>query len=541
MTNLTKRVEKEIDQKAEAAENIMENSLEMTDNFIYEALYDESKQSASQLYQSLMNETDPEKLLSTRAVFVSLINGIISWSKMVDFIMIYTQRADSPAWLEAGSADSYRSRQNIKEYVAARIEQNQEYKLVRYEIYQGQDKTYMLRVMKIEGSYLIVGVSENVLLKTFESLCNYEDSIAYGSLENGQIRMSTKPLGNNVNVKEVGSYVKIDRKSYLVTGYDSSRTGYRFGVLVSRSSIMKDTWIFQVVFLIVGVSLVVLIPLSFHYLYRNVIVPIREFSDTMAEISGGEMDSMMDERQQLVELSAFAKTFNDMLEQIKDLKIQTYEEKLAKQKASMNYLMLQIKPHFYANALNIIYSLAERKDYETIQKISKAIVNYSRYMFQDANELVELSKEIMHVRDFMEIQEIRYMMQVECRIDVPEEIQSALIPPFLLQTFVENSVKHAFTTKRNCMIYVKAHLDEEKEYLFIEIRDNGIGYSEEILQQNPKDINEEGHIGFSNICRRLQLIYEEKARIKLLNDNGAVTYITIPYIAVDNMIFEDDF
>lgn len=304
---------------------------------------------------------------------------------------------------------------------------------------------------------------------------------------------------------------------------------------------MKDTWIFQVVFLIVGVSLVVLIPLSFHYLYRNVIVPIREFSDTMAEISGGEMDSMMDERQQLVELSAFAKTFNDMLEQIKDLKIQTYEEKLAKQKASMNYLMLQIKPHFYANALNIIYSLAERKDYETIQKISKAIVNYSRYMFQDANELVELSKEIMHVRDFMEIQEIRYMMQVECRIDVPEEIQSALIPPFLLQTFVENSVKHAFTTKRNCMIYVKAHLDEEKEYLFIEIRDNGIGYSEEILQQNPKDINEEGHIGFSNICRRLQLIYEEKARIKLLNDNGAVTYITIPYIAVDNMIFEDDF
>ena len=53
--------------------------------------------------------------------------------------------------------------------------------------------------------------------------------------------------------------------------------------------------------------------------------------------------------------------------------------------------------------------------------------------------------------------------------------------------------------------------------------------------------SEEGHIGLTNVYKRLKLIYEEKADIKLYNDSGAVAVIQIPYIAVDNMELEDDF
>lgn len=71
------------------------------------------------------------------------------------------------------------------------------------------------------------------------------------------------------------------------------------------------------------------------------------------------------------------------------------------------------------------------------------------------------------------------------------------------------------------------------------IRDNGTGYPEELLASDWKHEGEEGHIGLTNVCRRLRLIYGEKADIRLFNERGAVTMIRIPYIAMDGMTEEE--
>lgn len=536
---LTNRAEESIQKSISIASNGIEDSLEIVDSFIFEALYSSTTQSTSQLYNALENETEPVALAEVRSTVVSSLRSIVTWSDMIDFIMLYTDRSDESAWIETGTVDSYLSRREVKEYLLDKIKNDEVKQLERYMICNGKQDNYMVRLIKIKGSYLVVGVSQREILSSLQKSSYNLDSISFAADQTGSVIYATEKIASNVQKDNEGKYVKIDKAKYLQTGCVSEKTGYYFGVLTSRTSIVADIWIFRIVFFVLFLVLSIVVPISFYIIYRYVEKPIEKLSETMNQISEGELDITVEDRTQISELSQFVSTFNYMIERIKKLKIEKYEGKLEAQKATLQYLQLQIKPHFYANVLNIIYSLAEQKDYETIQKISKAIVSYSRYMFQNASELVELKHEIEHVHYYMEIQEIRYMMQIVCDIDVPKEVENALIPPFVIQSFVENSVKYAFSTKKNCKIYIQVKKNGEKLYIYI--RDNGEGYGKEILDFDWEHKNEEGHVGLINVYKRLKFIYGDKAWLQLKNDHGAVSQIMIPYIAVDNMESEDDF
>lgn len=536
----TKRAEENIQNSIAIASIGIENSLEVVDGFIYEALYSDTTQSTSQLYKALKNETDLVTLSSAKSSVISSLKSITTWSDMIEFILIYTDREDEPFWMESGTESSFRARKEVKRYLLDIVERQKLSSLGRYMVCDGEEHTYMLRLIKIEGSYLIVCVSEKEILSALSGFSYGDGSIAFAADEEGNVIFSTSRIEKPLSLANEGTYIKVDGKEYLQTGYVSKKTGYYFGLLTTKDSIWSEMSIFSVVFVLAFMVLMLLVPASFYFISRYVEKPIELLSEKMDQISEGELDVIVEEQSQITELAQFAKTFNRMTERIKKLKIEKYEVKLEAQKATMQYLQLQIKPHFYANVLNIIYSLAERKEYETIQKMSNAIVNYSRYMFHDANELVELQRELEHVHYYMEIQKIRYMMQIVCTIDVSDKLKSALIPPFVIQSFVENSVKYAFTTKRNCQITISVVVDEKKENLTLSIRDNGKGYSEELLQTDWEEKKEEGHIGLTNVYKRLKLIYDEKAKIQLSNDGGAVATIQIPYISVDVMDFDDE-
>ena len=139
----------------------------------------------------------------------------------------------------------------------------------------------------------------------------------------------------------------------------------------------------------------------------------------------------------------------------------------------------------------------------------------------------------------MEIQEIRYMKQIRVDVNIPDNLTSALVPPFIILTFVENAVKYAFSSQKNCVIEVSAEADEKKEYMTIVIHDNGKGYPEHVLNADLEDVSDEGHVGLTNIVRRMRIIYADKAKIELCNRDGAYTRITIPCITISDS-FEDD-
>ena len=538
--SITTRTEKNIRNSIAVAAGGIEKSLQMVDGFVNEGLYSNTTQQASHLYYELRNESNPVSLMSARTSVLSSLQSIVTWSPMIDYIMLYTDRQDDYKWLEAGNEESVMIRNRIMTQWSEGLKQGEDKSVRRYMIWPDKEGNQMLRILKVSGSYLIVGVSGKEIISTLQAASFDDESIVFAADKDGRLIFSSLPIEGSIDPENEGTYITVNGSTYLQTGYLSDQSGYYFGTLTNKSSIMKDTLSFDIVFVFVSVIIIILIPISMVLIKRNIEKPIEKIADTMNVISEGDLEAQVDSDFKIKELDVLVKSFNNMINRIGALKIEKYEMELEAQKATMQYLQQQTKPHFFANVLNIIYSLAERKDYETIQRMSKAIVNYSRYMFKDTRELVELEKELEHLSYYMEIQEIRYMKQIDVSLDVPDSLRSCLVPPFIILTFVENSVKYAFSTQKNCRIKITVSSDDKKEYLTLKIQDNGGGYPEKILESSFEKLSEDGHVGLNNINQRLKLIYDDKASVEMKNEDGAVTIIRLPCIVIEDS-FEDDF
>ncbi len=536
---LTQRAEETIRKSVRIVQEDIEDALEISDSFIYESLYNGTERTVTQLYYSLGSETNPIRLLEAQHTVLASLGSIVSWSDMIDFVLVYTDRADGMAWLETGTEGNYQARRELKELLGTMITGNPKDFLRRYMVCMCPQGNYMLRVLKIEKSYLIACVSEKKILRMLSGAQYKETGIAFVAKEDGRVIAASGTVAGVLSPQQEGTYISVDGKQYLQTGYVSEQTGYYFGMLTDKQSILEDMKVFRLIFFLVFLILMILVPVVSALLHVYVGMPIRSIADSMARIATGDLDVTVAEQSGISELGQLVRSFNHMVGRIKQLKIEKYESRLEMQKATMQYLQLQIKPHFYANMFNIIYSLAQCRDYDTIQRISQSVVDYSRYMFRDAAELVELKRELEHVRAYMEIQEIRYMKQIICEIEAGEETFGALIPPFVIQSFVENSVKYAFSLRESNRILIRVQVDDAKEYLRIRIRDNGVGYSDELLGSDWKHTGESEHIGLTNVYRRLCLIYGDRSDIRLENESGAVTTIKLPYIAVDDGANED--
>ncbi|SFQ06140.1 Histidine kinase-, DNA gyrase B-, and HSP90-like ATPase [Butyrivibrio proteoclasticus] len=538
--SVTTRTEKNIRKSIAVSAEGIEKSLQMVDGFVNEGLYSNTTQQASHLYYELRSESNPVSLMSARTSVLSSLQSIVTWSPMIDYIMLYTDRLDDYKWLEVGSGESVLVRDRIMSRWSKDLEKGEDKSIRRYMIWPDEEGNQMLRILKVSGSYLIVGVSRKEIISTLQAASFDDESIVFAADKGGRLIFSSSPIECVVDPENEGTYITVNGSKYLQTGYLSDQSGYYFGTLTNRSSILKDTLSFDIIYAFVSLIIIILIPISMLLIRRNIENPIEMIADTMNEISEGDLEAQVDSEFKIKELDILVKSFNHMINRIGALKIEKYEMELEAQKATMQYLQQQTKPHFYANVLNIIYSLAERKDFETIQRMSKAIVNYSRYMFKDTRELVELEKELEHLSYYMEIQEIRYMKQIDVAVDIPENLRSCLVPPFIILTFVENSVKYAFSTQKNCRISVAAFADDKKEYLTLRIKDNGAGYPERILACSFDELSEDGHVGLNNINQRLKLIFDDKASVEMKNEDGAVTIIRIPCIVIEDS-FEEDF
>lgn len=221
-----------------------------------------------------------------------------------------------------------------------------------------------------------------------------------------------------------------------------------------------------------------------------------------------------------------------MVSEIQQLKIQAYEEKLHKEKAELRFLQLQLTPHFFINNLNVIYSLAQVQDYAAIGDMVMALTDYFRYAMRPISQMVLLADEIQHVNNYLAIQRMRYKNRFAVEIDCPPEHAACSVPLFVMQTFVENSLKYAFLGDNRVLIHIAVSADARLETLQIAIDDNGPGFPEAILSGNWEQLASSGHIGLDNLQSRLKLLFADRAGLSLSNrpEGGAHVGITMPYI-----------
>lgn len=270
---------------------------------------------------------------------------------------------------------------------------------------------------------------------------------------------------------------------------------------------------FTLVFMIFLVGTVFVI----QYTRKNILGQAKYFYDNLLLFS----DQMkFQEESGIVEFAEAGKVLNMLADKINKLKIDIYEEQLEKKKVELDYAQLQIRPHFYINCLNVIYSLAQIGEIEQIQKISLCVSKYLRYIFHKSLEPVNVAEEIGFVKNYLQV--IDNVNGVECKLEmeVEEGLEQFPVPPLMIQTFIENSVVHGMNIEELFCVSVRVESwkEEEKDYVKITIADSGKGIPKEVRDQwNQGQFETEEvcyHVGVRNAAKRMQMLYGENAKLQ---------------------------
>jgi len=185
----------------------------------------------------------------------------------------------------------------------------------------------------------------------------------------------------------------------------------------------------------------------------------------------------------------------------------------------LNNLKAQLNPHFMFNAMNSIRALVE-EDPVLCKKAITQLSNLLRNTLQTGKRKVVLIEEEMKiVQDYLALEKIRYEERLNIEIQLEDGIEKCLVPPLLLQTLVENAIKHGVSTiRKGGTLRIVGMLKGDE--LHITIFNDG--------KYNPKPSEVEG-IGLKNSIKRLEILYGDRGSIQISNvGNRVETRVIIP-------------
>jgi sensor histidine kinase YesM len=191
------------------------------------------------------------------------------------------------------------------------------------------------------------------------------------------------------------------------------------------------------------------------------------------------------------------------------------QEKL---QAELKFLKTQIHPHFLFNTLNNLYALTLKKSEKapgTVLKLSE-LINYMLY--ECKSDEVELSKEIKFIRNYIDIEKMRYGDKLDVDLRVSGDVGDRKIAPLIILPFVENCFKHGASDDLQ-QSWVKVTIDSHPDHVVIKVENSKSGDNH---SNTPDDY---GGIGIQNVKRRLDLLYPGRYELKIMN--GAETFLVI--------------
>jgi len=173
-------------------------------------------------------------------------------------------------------------------------------------------------------------------------------------------------------------------------------------------------------------------------------------------------------------------------------------------------MQYQITPHFIINTMNSIKIMAMISRQSNIEKMTEAFMRLLSAVLGKKGTQSSVAEEIENIKHYIHIMKVRFGDKFDVEYDIDPEILDLTILSFLLQPVVENSIIHGFNEiDFGCMIYIKGY--RKKDRLFLEIRDNGTGMTEEkakkVLSQNQENGKGFLSMGVYNVNRRIRLNY----------------------------------
>ena len=196
--------------------------------------------------------------------------------------------------------------------------------------------------------------------------------------------------------------------------------------------------------------------------------------------------------------------------------------------ARMAAMQAQVEPHFLFNTLASIDHLIETDPprASTMQKNLIALLRASMPTMRENHPAAHnLGREMAVIKPYLEILKVRMEDRLQTQINVPDGLLSADFPSMMIQSLVENAIKHGLEPKaEGGTLSVKAEIVHGK--LAVTVADTGLGFG--------KAATAGTGIGLTNIRERLQLLYGNKAQMTITENSpsGTVVTLAVPYQAL---------
>lgn len=285
-------------------------------------------------------------------------------------------------------------------------------------------------------------------------------------------------------------------------------------------SSFKNTLIeFLIILVILNLILVLLIS-------KKLTKPMHNFVDQIQDIGITDIARKVD-ASGYSEIENIAEDFNHMLTRIQNLVNENYVISLNEKNARIEALQSQINPHFIFNTLDTINWKVMFLDMPEVTNMITCLGDMLRYTTYQYGKYVTASQEILQIKNYLYIQEIRYDHSFEAVYDVEEEALKQVIPCLIIQPLVENAVVHGLKDKKDGVLVIKLRIEENM--LKIMVFDNGNGMEQqkirEVYQSTEGTIKES--IGLSNVNKRICLTYSVEKGLEIKSRVGHYTRIEI--------------
>jgi len=391
------------------------------------------------------------------------------------------------------------------------------------------------------------GIADRLYTKNVEDL--------YIMNQNGMIIYSSKE--NLIGKKNTGKWFqKVKQESAAaksMTWNDKQFSGVIIQEKFSDSGPLKNWYIVEripykvlyqsaretaLINILIGIVTLIIVVLTTMAVSFKLTAPIKVLIANMKKVEKGEFQADFESLGN-DEFGMLGRHFKLMIAKINELIEKEYKLQIENKSTQLKVLQSQVNPHFLYNAFQSIGTLALKHKAVKVYSLLTSLSRMMRYSMNMKEDVVELSKEVEHVKSYLALQKQRFSETFEYELSIQPDAKNIRVPKMILQPLVENCFKHGFDSfEEKSFIQMEAKLLSDRT-VFISVHDNGIGVTEQqlslikqqLLGQDPKEIGQES-IGLKNIYDRLQFYYNHKVdmTIKSSENEGFTVIITLPAI-----------
>lgn len=345
-----------------------------------------------------------------------------------------------------------------------------------------------------------------------------KDGSVLGGIQDGGFMITPEMEGAD---KQFSGYYTFER--------EFADTGCHVLWVLEKSAVLEQMPLLISILWVLALLCLAAFPLLYFAAKRMIVRPLLGLTKGMKIVEKGDFKHHLTDQTGSYQIDYIYYMFNHMVDQIQLLITESYQKEIDQLKTDAVNMKLQVNQHLLLNFLNTIYSLSSAGNHQTLNTFTLLLMKYFRYVLRENSDLVTVREEIQFVRDYLEIQQIRFPDYFTSVYSVAEDVQDILIPKLLIENFVENAVKHG--ANPDCQIEILINVRKEAGRVCISICDTGNGMDADTVDRlNRGDIIEDcvgRHIGVWNCRRRLKLYYGENYRLKVTSREGEGTQVWI--------------